>query len=287
MEVLEREFGGKAQRVPPIIRFKQHKRLPRAKTISHVAFAPDGELLAFCSDGRIVLWPVAEPFAKKVSDTLFRDAMASRKTKFPGLRYIHNTKLSALSFSSDGEYLVSGDGNGELCVWKTSDLKRLLELPTGGELITIPNIRPLLDLTAHQDSVTAIAFSPQTRIFCTSSTDESLMLWSLDKLLGGKTQPERQLVYISKRKLKGKTRRRPDEKEDIFALSMSRDGKYVAAGDMHGKVIVRDIMAGKKDAKVAEWHHENLVTSVAFRAYPDNLILAAKMAETWTFFHHI
>ncbi|KZL47740.1 hypothetical protein A2T98_21600 [Nodularia spumigena CENA596] len=80
-------------------------------------------------------------------------------------RLSHNSWVSSVSFSPDGQILASGYADNSIKLWGSN-----------GSL--------LATLTEHQDSVNSLSFSPNGKMLASASSDNSIKLWSRDgKLL--------------------------------------------------------------------------------------------------------
>src|ERR1700722_13388502 len=64
--------------------------------------------------------------------------------------------VTALAFSTDGRWLASGDGNGELKIWSTAGWKLVRKI------------------SAHQGQVRSVAFSPDDATLVSASIDQTL-----------------------------------------------------------------------------------------------------------------
>ncbi|MBE9086850.1 caspase family protein, partial [Tolypothrix sp. LEGE 11397] len=118
----------------------------------------------------------------------------------------HTKSVSAVAFSPDGKYIVSGSVDHTLKLWDT-------------------NGRLLYTLNGHTESVSALAFSPDGKYIVSGSGDKTLRLWDIN----GK------LLHT----LNGHT-------ESVSALAFSPDGKYIVSGsydktlrlwDINGKLL--------------------------------------------------
>lgn len=69
---------------------------------------------------------------------------------------------AAVAFSPDGQWLATGDLNGEVRLWRSSDGKSLLAL------------------RGHTSWVWSLAFSPDGRTLASGSDDRTIRLWDLD-----------------------------------------------------------------------------------------------------------
>ncbi|TVP62359.1 MAG: hypothetical protein EA343_11130 [Nodularia sp. (in: Bacteria)] len=80
-------------------------------------------------------------------------------------RLTHNSWVTSVSFSPDGQILASGYADNSILLWKSD-----------GSL--------LATLTDHKDSVNSVSFSPDGQILASASSDNTIKLWSRDgKLL--------------------------------------------------------------------------------------------------------
>ena len=106
----------------------------------HVAFSPDGHLLAVTGQNSVVVW-----------DTVKHDWVGSLPAGW----------VLALAFSSDGKRLASADLNTHaISVWN---------LETNQSLLSIGN----------QPGINALAFSPDGRWLASAGTDHLVRLWDL------------------------------------------------------------------------------------------------------------
>lgn len=111
-----------------------------------IGFSPDGKTLAYANVGdeeMIILW---------------RDGTSI--TTFKG----HNGTMTSISFSPDGQILVSGSAD------KTIKLSK-----SDGTLIKT--------LTEHEDGVNSVSFSPSGQTFASASNDKTIKLWKRDGTL--------------------------------------------------------------------------------------------------------
>jgi serine/threonine protein kinase/WD40 repeat protein len=133
------------------------------------------EPLAVSSDGRLVVWPAANPELRR---SLQEEGLPF-PPEFPGLdeweeraivfdvrerkvRLIiagHSAKLTALAFSPDSRRLAAGDSRGHLKLW---------DLETGHELLV---------LQAHLNDVFGIAFHPGGQQMATVGADGLVRIW--------------------------------------------------------------------------------------------------------------
>lgn len=182
-------------------------------SIDNMAFSPDGKRFASAGFGGLKIWEVAT--GKDV--TALEGAGSARDWA---------------AFSPDGKMLASLGCGSTLRLW---------DLATGRDIAPLPG---------HIDSVVSLAFSPDGKTLASGSIDQTVLLWDVAKgqakgtLHGGHKQlafsrdgkflatgegypPGARLWHADTGKLKAVFKQ---EKELIFSLAMSDDGKTLAVG---------------------------------------------------------
>jgi WD40 repeat protein/serine/threonine protein kinase len=166
--------SGNAIRLWDAVAVKERKILPgHERSVTHLAFAPDGATLASASfqwkdnagTGEIKLW----------------DIMAEKEHK----SFTVTGQVSAIAFSPDGTTLAVGHGQtgeGRISLWN---------LPAGKEQATF---------TRHGGPITCLAFTADGRTLASGSADHSVRLWDLasDKELqplGGQQGPAMAVAF--------------------------------------------------------------------------------------------
>lgn len=194
--------------------------------IYSVAFSPDGKLLASGSyDKLIKLW---NPGSGKLLRTL-KD---------------HIDAVFAVAFSPDGKWLASGSQDNSVKIWNVATGERLYTLsdpvdgittiafsPSGRQLaaagydmhIYIWNLARdggtlAQSLIADEDSILQLAWSPDGKQIITSSSDGSIRIRDASTL-----DPIRTI---------------PHQSDWVDAVSVSPDGKWLAAGRFNGTLSV-------------------------------------------------
>jgi WD40 repeat protein/tRNA A-37 threonylcarbamoyl transferase component Bud32 len=143
--------------------------IPRAN-VGRLAFSPDGEILAYCSERNPV--------------RLWRMRQQAEVESLPG----HKLEAWCVAFSPNGEWLASGADDHTVKLWnrKTQDEHATLE--------------------GHAALVAAAAFSPEGRTLATGSFDHTVKLWDIDTrqirhTLKGHAGPIRSLTFHDNGKL--------------------------------------------------------------------------------------
>ncbi len=190
-----------------------------------IAWSPDGESLAVAAGDKVYILDAA--------------TLTTRQVLQPGVA------TPGLAFSPEGLQLAAGDRYGVLYIWDAND----------GQL--------LLDLQAHQKSISSLAYSPDGRTLATAGYDAMARLWdassatSLGEMIGGTfaipaiaftpdgsslaivngnvirlrdvetTRFERTLVGVS----------------SFYTIAIDPSGQYLASGDVDNTVQIWDLNA--------------------------------------------
>ena len=197
--------------------------------IYSVAISPDGKLVASGSyDKLILLWEIDS--GKQVRT--LKD---------------HIDAVFAVAFSPDGKRLASGAQDRSVKLWDVASGQRLFTLSEPLDGITTVAFRPqgtqlaaggydkvirTWDLTekggtlaqsmiAHEDTILQLAYSPDGKTLVSSSADRTIRFWDAESL--------QSLKALDKQ---------PDW---VQAVSVSPNGKWLAAGRYDGSVSVYDL----------------------------------------------
>ncbi len=149
----------------------------------------------------------------------------------------HDSRVSAVAFSSDGRRLATGSDDRAVKVWEVSADGR--------------NVRLLYTLREHTSWINALAFSPDGTALASASHDQTIRIWSLN-------DGSRRLV------LTGHT-------GSVTSLAFSPNGQRVASGSEDCTVQLWDVNNGTVVRTFSG--HNFAVRSVAFS--PDGTQIAS------------
>jgi uncharacterized delta-60 repeat protein len=125
-------------------------------------------------------------------------------------RMTHGDYVTAVAFSPDGRYVVSGSRDGTAWVW---------EVTSGHEVARL----------THDDWVSAVAFSPDGRLVVSGSWDNTVRVWEVAT---------------------GREVARLPHDEDVTAVAFSPDGQYVVSGSSDGTAWVWEVTSGHEVARL-------------------------------------
>ena len=149
-------------------------------------------------------------------------------------------RVTALAYNRDGTVLATGSGvpsrSGELKLWDSLSHKLLAE-----------------NTTAHDDTIAALAFSPDDRKIASASTDRFVKSFDAETV-----------EFI--RGYEGHT-------SHVLDVDWSPDGRYLASGSADKQVKVWDFETGSQTKKIEGYDKE--VTTVAYISNTDQLLTAS------------
>ncbi len=227
------------------------------EAVSSVAFSPDGKLVAVARYNAVELISLPErSLVRKIAP--------------------HDGRINAISFSADGNQLVTAGGEpglfGEARVWRVAE----------GSLVR--------RFQAHQDSLYSAVLSPDGKILATSSYDQQIKLFEVSsgkelRTLGGHNDAVFELAFRPDGKILASasgdrtvklwdvaTGERLDTfgqpLKELYTVAFSPDGNRVAAGGVDNRIRVWQISKeGKENTNpilYAKFAHEGAVARLVY-----------------------
>ncbi len=134
------------------------------------------------------------------------------------------SRIFAIAFSPDGQYLAAGAANGDIRLWRVADRQHALTLK------------------GHNDWVRALAFSPDSRRLASAADDESVRVWDIEYGT---------CVHVLKKHV-----------ERVLAVAFSPDGQQIASGGQDMIIRLWDAASGREVGQFSG--HTAWVQSVVF-----------------------
>jgi WD40 repeat protein len=126
-------------------------------------------------------------------------------------RLVHRDEITALAVTANGKYAISGSD------LHSSDGRRVVSYANDSvlKLWTIGRPPQMTNLNGHRGSISAVAFSEDSRFAVSASTDLSLKVW---KLIDGQC-----LATLT-------------TDRECVSCTFSSDGRTIIAGDLGGRL---------------------------------------------------
>ena len=250
-----------------------------------LAFAPKGSLVAVGMHG----WAEGKNFSLKtplptgecqIWDTNGDKKVATLKTKT-------ERAITAVAFTLDGRWLITGDTGGQLLLWDVADPEK-------------PKESVLLG--SHVGAVSALTLCADGRTLATSGADNAIKLWDLaerreQKTLKGHVRLVKGLAFLDKKGeylassgldrsvrswdvAAGTERfRLPPQPNDIHALAVSKDGNTLALACQDRTIKLWDIPSRQLRAVLPG--HTREVNAVTFSHDGKLLLSASAPISSW------
>ncbi|MCY7279168.1 MAG: AAA-like domain-containing protein, partial [Phormidesmis sp. CAN_BIN44] len=199
--------------------------------VNAIAFSPDSKLIATATVDTVNLNKTGE------------DQITAKIWEIDSGRLISSlnqgNSVNALSFSPDGELIVTASADGTAQVWKTASGERM------GQLLQ------------HRGVILDVAFSPDGKYVATASLDKTASVWEVGSDRPPITLPRDQPL--------------PSD-HAVTAVSLSYNSKWIVTASTDRMVRVWNIASGKPIAYIP---HKDFVSAVAFNPSLENEKLIA------------
>ncbi len=180
---------------PPVTR----TFLGHGASIRHVAWSPDGKLLASASfDKTIIVWNVEKDTSQRLTG--------------------HEDFVYCVEFSPDGSLLASADAGGRIRLWQLSGTEAH---PVGPDNMNVGQGAN----DAHKGKVTSLAFAPDGRSLASGGWDGQVIVWDV-------STPAAPRMLASSRLRVNKNER---HRSVVYAVAFVGPNR-IAAGDWKGEV---------------------------------------------------
>ncbi|KAI0404955.1 hypothetical protein F4802DRAFT_564902 [Xylaria palmicola] len=216
-----------------------HRLTEHDDNVNDIGFSPDSGLLASCSDDCTV----------RIWDTETGGMLSELSTSWDRGR--------SISFSPDGLRLACGSGE-HVRLWKA--------VPS---TLAVKSYEEEHVFRGHSDKVTAIHFSRDGRHILSSSTDETLRIWQVDRLDFG---------VAAKHAIESSEAQSKRHNCSVSIIAFSPDGTTVASASYGGDIILWDVDKGTPLRTLARGH-TRVIRSLTF-SRDGNTLLSGSSDDT-------
>lgn len=168
--------------------------------------------------------------------------------------YRHNKAVNVVRFSPKGEFLVSGDDDGDMFVWELKEREEMIDPPKDDENFNKEDWYPIKSLRGHLDDIYDVSWSKDGNFLVSSSMDNTAVLWDMQKYT--------KLHIFS------------DFKGYVQGVSWDPLNQYVASIAIDRTLRIHDINTKKTAYKISKAPWTNSTEKGTFRArlfYDDTL----------------
>jgi WD40 repeat protein len=206
---------------------------------------------AFSSDGKFFATGHAQGPHNEVSEEPEVRVWETSSCKLVARLKGHTARINSLSFSADGNFLASGGDDNKVILWDLGKHEKVRTVDT------------------HSDSVGCVAFSPDGAILASASWDGRICLTntktgkpigSIDgsasrtlafspsgkEIAAGQISENSANVTVWDLEKRERKRTFEGHRMDVWSLSYSPDGRYIARGARDGVIKLWDVETGKQ-----------------------------------------
>jgi WD40 repeat protein len=183
------------------------------RMIDSVSFSPDNKTIAFAGEDQKI-W-LFNPDNKTIGNLTG-----------------HRGRIKSISFSQNGQRLVSAGWDNTIKLWDVTTLK---EIDT---------------LSGHRQFINSVSFSSDDQFLASASEDLSIKIWNIGDRLEAN-------AFITSR-------------HEVWSISFSSDGSMLASGNDDGTINILDVDKGEI-IKVFEMKDRSRVRSISFNPQDRNV----------------
>ena len=257
-----------------ISRLRKQEKLDTVKKIANIAIHPSGKSIAYSQDHKLFVFDMSDVFPKHLGEHQVKNSQIDNYTikdmsagtfdshlptdthntelKDKSESEAHYRNITDLTYSPDGNYIISSDYDGNIKVWSLVQ----------GESVC--------EISEHTDAVTSLAFSPDGNFFASASFDEFIYIWRFKDVLKNEKAP---FQTFEKKSSFVKFPVYQHDIEQIQSIQFSHNGEHLASGDQQGVVVVREISSGEEVFR--KKIHNNYIRSICFSPVEKGLLATA------------
>ena len=189
----------------------------------------------------------------------------------------HTGPVTALEFTRGGDVLVSGGWDARVRSWdvlsgargddialEARTINDIIEVPGSGLVATAASdgmltlvdadMKQIRSIEAHDDPITVLAVSPDSRLIATGSSDDTAIIWRVNDL---------KMI-----------RELDDHESDISSIAFSNDGSMMATGSWDNDILITMLESQQEPMRISG--HEEAVIHVEFSDDDSRLFTASR-----------